>query len=144
MHLVDLAGSENAKLAGSVGDGLTEGKNINKSLSALSGVMQALALQKGGGAAQHVPYRNSRLTYLLKDAIGGDAKTVMFVCVRPEEPFSAESMQTLRFGAKARCIAKGPAQRNVIQKLAGDAALAAKGTSSAKATRSPKTKKKTK
>mmetsp|Transcript_35936 Transcript_35936/g.94217 ORF Transcript_35936/g.94217 Transcript_35936/m.94217 type:complete len:927 (+) Transcript_35936:37-2817(+) len=139
MHLVDLAGSENAKLAGSVGDGLTEGKNINKSLSALSGVMQALAAQKGGAAKQHVPYRNSKLTYLLKDAIGGDAKTVMFVCVRPEESFAAESMQTLRFGSQARCISKGPAQRHVIQKMSGELL---KGGGSPKSMRSPKFRKK--
>lgn len=119
MHLVDLAGSENAKLAGSGThdiQGLHEGKAINRSLSSLSSVLMNLSKQTAGKSAakQHVPYRNSKLTYLLKDAIGGNAKTVMVVCLPPGQTFLTESIQTLRFGSSARQIEKGAATKNVV------------------------------
>ena len=73
------------------GDGLTEARNINRSLSALQDVLQALAKKKSH-AAQHIPYRNSRLTYLLKDAIGGDAKMLLICCASPTQRFHTESV----------------------------------------------------
>ena len=109
LQLVDLAGSENAKMAGSEGAGLQEARAINRSLSALAGVLMALAKR-----LEHVPYRDSKLTRLLKDALGGDAKMLMVVCVAPEEPFAAESLQSLRFGTKARTVVKGQAQRRIV------------------------------
>ena len=74
----------------SKGDGLTEAKNINRSLSALQDVL--LALQTKKGAASHIPYRNSRLTYLLKDSIGGDAKMLLICCASPTQRFHSESI----------------------------------------------------
>ena len=90
MRLVDLAGSERAKKSGATGERLKEGSNINKSLSALSEVIKALAKQsennrkralgEGGsaddGTTNFIPYRNSTLTWLLKESLGGNAKTV--------------------------------------------------------------------
>ncbi len=75
----------------STGEGLTEAKNINKSLSALQDVLLALQKKKGN-ATQHVPYRNSRLTYLLKDSIGGDAKMLLIACASPTARFHVESV----------------------------------------------------
>lgn len=114
IHLVDLAGSENAKMAGSEGAGLLEGKAINRSLSALSGVLDALGKQ-GSKGKQHVPYRNSKLTHLLKDSIGGDAKMLMIACTSPETKSMAESVQTLRFGESARRVQKGAAQKKIVK-----------------------------
>eukprot|EP00039_Didymoeca_costata_P008177 m.108800 g.108800 ORF g.108800 m.108800 type:complete len:814 (+) comp13980_c0_seq2:409-2850(+) len=79
IHLVDLAGSENAKLASTSDDGLQESKAINRSLAAFCDVMTAL----GHNSAGHIPYRNSKLTHMLKDSIGGDAKMLMIACVSP-------------------------------------------------------------
>ena len=79
LHLVDLAGSERAKATGATGDRLKEGAKINQSLSALGNVINALSAQAAGdkGAPVHVPYRDSKLTRLLQDALGGNAFTMV-------------------------------------------------------------------
>ena len=71
LHLVDLAGSERIKDSEVVGDRLRETQAINKSLSALGDVISALQKKSSGGASLHIPYRNSKLTFLLQDSLGG-------------------------------------------------------------------------
>ena len=88
---MDLAGSEKVKESGSEGKQLIEAQNINKSLSNLGNVIMALA-QKN----PHVPYRNSKLTYLLQNCIGGNSKTLMFVNISPREAHVSETLSSLR------------------------------------------------
>ncbi|XP_071368205.1 kinesin-like protein KIF25 [Centroberyx affinis] len=99
LQLVDLAGSECVGMSGVSGAALWESSCINRSLSALSDVLGALAEQR-----PHVPYRNSRLTHLLQDAIGGDAKLLVMLCVSPTQRFITESLQSLGFGTRARQV----------------------------------------
>jgi Kinesin motor domain len=89
-HLVDLAGSERAKRTGAEGVRLREGININKGLLALGNVICALADRSkngsaGGSAGGHVPYRDSKLTRLLQDSLGGNSQTLMVACVSPSD-----------------------------------------------------------
>ena len=95
LNLVDLAGSERVKASGAEGDRMREAQSINKSLSCLGDVIDAL----GRGSA-HVPYRNSRLTHLLQYSLGGNSKTLMFVMVSPLEGHLKETLTSLRFAAK--------------------------------------------
>lgn len=97
LNLVDLAGSENAKT--STKERLWETKNINKSLSALGNVMLALLNHR-----KHVPYRNSKLTYLLQSSLGGNSKTLMIVNVSPLEKNYGETISTLRFASKVKDV----------------------------------------
>ncbi|CAN6268172.1 unnamed protein product [Urochloa humidicola] len=107
LHLVDLAGSERVDKSEATGERLTEAKHINKSLSALGDVIAALA-QK----SSHVPYRNSKLTQVLQDALGGQAKTLMFVHVNPETDSFIETMSTLKFAERVATIELGAARAN--------------------------------
>ncbi|XP_015692341.2 kinesin-like protein KIN-14F [Oryza brachyantha] len=107
LHLVDLAGSERVDKSEAAGERLTEAKHINKSLSALGDVIAALA-QK----SSHVPYRNSKLTQVLQDALGGQAKTLMFVHVNPEADAFGETMSTLKFAERVATIELGAARAN--------------------------------
>ncbi|CAD6260595.1 unnamed protein product [Miscanthus lutarioriparius] len=107
LHLVDLAGSERVDKSEATGERLTEAKHINKSLSALGDVISALA-QK----SSHVPYRNSKLTQVLQDALGGQAKTLMFVHVNPETDSFSETMSTLKFAERVGTIELGAARAN--------------------------------
>jgi len=109
LHLVDLAGSERLDKTGATGDRLTEAKFINKSLSALGDVLTALASSKRG----HVPYRNSKLTYLLQDSLSGDSKALMFVNVSTDADDVPETLCSLRFAARAHDVALGQAKRNI-------------------------------
>jgi len=92
LSFVDLAGSERVKKSGSSGSQLKEAQSINKSLSALGDVISALS---SGG--QHIPYRNHKLTMLMSDSLGGNAKTLMFVNVSPAESNLDESYNSLMY-----------------------------------------------
>lgn len=104
LHLVDLAGSERQGRTGATGERLKEAASINLSLSALGNVISALAA--GGG--RHVPYRDSKLTRLLRDSLGGNARTLMIACVSPSDLDADETLSTLRYAARARCIKNKP------------------------------------
>lgn len=115
LFLVDLAGSERLSKTGAEGQRLKEAQNINKSLSALGDVIAARASK-----AKHVPYRNSSLTYLLQDALGGDSKTLMVACASPVDYNSDESFCTLNFASRTRSVEMGKATKNVSQSSAKD------------------------
>ncbi|RDX75585.1 Kinesin-like protein KIN-14F, partial [Mucuna pruriens] len=107
LHLVDLAGSERVDKSEAVGERLKEAQHINKSLSALGDVISALA-QK----SSHIPYRNSKLTQVLQDSLGGHAKTLMFVHINPELNALGETISTLKFAERVATIELGAAQSN--------------------------------
>lgn len=90
---MDLAGSERVKKSGSAGKQLKEAQSINKSLSALADVIGALSSD-----GQHIPYRNHKLTMLMSDSLGGNAKTLMFVNVSPAESNLEETYNSLMYG----------------------------------------------
>ena len=92
LSFVDLAGSERVKKSGSSGNQLKEAQSINKSLSALGDVISALS---SGG--QHIPYRNHKLTMLMSDSLGGNAKTLMFVNISPAESNLDETYNSLTY-----------------------------------------------
>uniref|UniRef100_A0A8C4FF98 Kinesin-like protein n=1 Tax=Dicentrarchus labrax TaxID=13489 RepID=A0A8C4FF98_DICLA len=100
LYLVDLAGSEKVSKTGAEGAVLDEAKNINKSLSALGNVISALA----EGTKSHVPYRDSKMTRILQDSLGGNCRTTMFICCSPSSYNEAETKSTLMFGQRAKTI----------------------------------------
>lgn len=111
VSLVDLAGSERAVKTGAVGDRLKEGSNINKSLTTLGLVISKLADSTGGGGGgngknkdKFVPYRDSVLTWLLKDNLGGNSKTVMLATLSPAADNYEETLSTLRYADRAKRI----------------------------------------
>ncbi|XP_076339669.1 kinesin-like protein KIF13A isoform X2 [Tachypleus tridentatus] len=105
MSLVDLAGSERAVKSGAVGERLKEGSNINKSLTTLGLVISKLADQSSGKAKdKFVPYRDSVLTWLLKDNLGGNSKTVMVATISPAADNYDETLSTLRYADRAKRI----------------------------------------
>ncbi|MED6195840.1 hypothetical protein PIB30_041718 [Stylosanthes scabra] len=107
LHLVDLAGSERADKTEATGDRLKEAQYINKSLSALGDVIASLAAK-----SSHVPYRNSKLTQLLQDSLGGQAKTLMFVHISPEPDAVGETLSTLKFAERVATVELGAAKAN--------------------------------
>ncbi|CAK0736757.1 hypothetical protein CVIRNUC_000798 [Coccomyxa viridis] len=103
LNLVDLAGSERQKASGAANERLREASSINKSLSTLGHVIMSLAdVQRG--AQRHVPYRDSRLTYLLQESLGGNSKTIMVANIGPSSSNLAETLSTLRFAQRAKSI----------------------------------------
>ncbi|XP_044299101.1 kinesin heavy chain [Varanus komodoensis] len=100
LYLVDLAGSEKVSKTGAEGAVLDEAKNINKSLSALGNVISALA----EGTKSYVPYRDSKMTRILQDSLGGNCRTTMFICCSPSSFNDAETKSTLMFGQRAKTI----------------------------------------
>jgi len=105
MSLVDLAGSERAVKTGAVGERLKEGSNINKSLTTLGLVISKLAEQSGAkGKDKFVPYRDSTLTWLLKDNLGGNSRTVMVATLSPSMDNYEETLSTLRYADRAKKI----------------------------------------
>ncbi|XP_078441740.1 P-loop containing nucleoside triphosphate hydrolases superfamily protein isoform X2 [Wolffia australiana] len=103
-HLVDLAGSERAKRTGADGLRLKEGIHINRGLLALGNVISALGDEKKRKDGGHVPYRDSKLTRLLQDSLGGNSKTVMIACVSPADTNAEETINTLKYANRARNI----------------------------------------
>ncbi|KAH0683788.1 hypothetical protein KY289_021540 [Solanum tuberosum] len=104
LHLVDLAGSERAKRTGADEMRLREGIHINKGLLALGNVISALGDDKKRKEGAHIPYRDSKLTRLLQDSLGGNSKTVMIACVSPADTNAEETLNTLKYANRARNI----------------------------------------
>ncbi|MCD7454854.1 Kinesin-like protein KIN-4C [Datura stramonium] len=104
LHLVDLAGSERAKRTGADDMRLREGIHINKGLLALGNVISALGDEKKRKEGAHIPYRDSKLTRLLQDSLGGNSKTVMIACVSPADTNAEETLNTLKYANRARNI----------------------------------------
>uniref|UniRef100_A0A914XJA2 Kinesin-like protein n=1 Tax=Plectus sambesii TaxID=2011161 RepID=A0A914XJA2_9BILA len=100
LYLVDLAGSEKVSKTGAEGTVLEEAKNINKSLSALGNVISALA----EGTKSHVPYRDSKLTRILQESLGGNSRTTVVICCSPASYNEGETKSTLMFGQRAKTI----------------------------------------
>ena len=105
LNLVDLAGSERTRVTGATGKQLQESKKINKSLSALGNVINALTDPK---ERKHIPYRDSKLTRLLEDSLGGNCKTTMIATISPAYSSFNESLSTLNFAKRAKNIKNRP------------------------------------
>lgn len=104
LNLVDLAGSERQSKTGATGDRLKEATKINLSLSALGNVISALV----DGKSKHVPYRDSKLTRLLQDSLGGNTKTLMIAALSPAADNYEETLSTLRYANRAKNIKNKP------------------------------------
>lgn len=104
INLIDLAGSEKAGQTGATGDRLKEGCEINKSLSCLGDVIKALVDKQNGKKQIVVPYRNSSLTRLLQNALGGNSKTYMICAIRPGAKYFDETVSTLKYADRAKQI----------------------------------------
>lgn len=100
LHIVDLAGAERVSMSGVDGSALREAQAINLSLSALADVLSALS----SAQTDHIPYRNSKLTHLLRDSLGGNARTLMLVHARPTAPHYQQTLTSLVFAARAKTI----------------------------------------
>lgn len=104
LNLVDLAGSERQSKTQAEGIRLKEATKINLSLSALGNVISALV----DGKSQHIPYRDSKLTRLLQDSLGGNTKTVMIAAISPSDFSFDETISTLRYASRAKAIKNKP------------------------------------
>ncbi|CAM9220071.1 unnamed protein product [Ectocarpus sp. 6 AP-2014] len=106
LNLIDLAGSERIKSTAAEGQQLKEAQNINRSLSALGDVINSL-----GSGSKHVPYRNSKLTFLLQDSLSSNAKVLMFVNINPAPQSQGESSCSLNFAKRCRSVQLGTSRR---------------------------------
>ncbi|KAG2392282.1 hypothetical protein C9374_012534 [Naegleria lovaniensis] len=100
---VDLAGSERVSKSNSTGERFKEAQHINKSLSSLGDVIAALSVHQ-----KHVPYRNSKLTLMLQEMIGGNSKTLMFANISPDRKSISETISTLSFASRVKCVQNHP------------------------------------
>ena len=107
--MVDLAGSERVSKSGATADRLNEAKSINKSLSALGDVIQALSNKEN-----FIPYRNNKLTQLLSDSMGGNAKTLMFCNVSPNDINTEETITSLQYATRVKMVTNDAA-KNIVQ-----------------------------
>ncbi|XP_073275294.1 kinesin-like protein KIN-12B [Primulina huaijiensis] len=104
INFVDLAGSERQKQTGAAGERLKEAGNINRSLSQLGNLINILAEVSQTGKHRHIPYRDSKLTFLLQESLGGNAKLAMICAVSPSQSCKSETFSTLRFAQRAKAI----------------------------------------
>ena len=130
LYLVDLAGSERVKKSGVTGKALKEAQNINKSLSALGDVLQALQHKD-----THIPYRNSTLTDVMTNALGGNAKTIMFINCCPASAHAFETVSSLKFAKRVEKVELGQAKAKTHTKKVTNAL---KATRALKGTKAPK------
>jgi kinesin family protein 3/17 len=105
LNLVDLAGSERVRVTGATGVRLEESKKINQSLSALGNVISALTERS---LKSHIPYRDSKITRLLEDSLGGNCKTTFMAMISPSIEAFNESISTLKFANRAKNIKNTP------------------------------------
>eukprot|EP00747_Dinoflagellata_sp_TGD_P091079 gnl/TRDRNA2_/TRDRNA2_164934_c2_seq1.p1 gnl/TRDRNA2_/TRDRNA2_164934_c2~~gnl/TRDRNA2_/TRDRNA2_164934_c2_seq1.p1 ORF type:complete len:186 (+),score=24.78 gnl/TRDRNA2_/TRDRNA2_164934_c2_seq1:2-559(+) len=136
LHLVDLAGSERQKAANATGDRLREGVQINLALSALGNVIYSLTRltdpASPGKTRRHIPYRDSKLTRLLQDSLGGNAYTVMICNLSPAKTNADETLSTLRFAERAKkienkaIINRDPRHEHFLELLRSNKGLRAK------------------
>ncbi|KAA1129840.1 hypothetical protein PGTUg99_000108 [Puccinia graminis f. sp. tritici] len=103
-HFVDLAGSERLKRTAAVAERVKEGISINAGLHALGNVISALGDPSKSKTVTHIPYRDSKLTRLLQDSLGGNAQTLMVACISPSEHNLGETLNTLKYANRARNI----------------------------------------
>ncbi|KAL9237860.1 hypothetical protein vseg_012358 [Gypsophila vaccaria] len=115
INLVDLAGSERQKLTGAAGERLKEAGNINRSLSQLGNLINILAEVSQTGKQRHIPYRDSRLTFLLQESLGGNAKLAMICAISPSQSCRSETFSTLRFAQRAKAIKNKAVVNEVMQ-----------------------------
>lgn len=106
-HFVDLAGSERMKRTKATGSRAKEGISINSGLLAMGKVIHALTMGPDGKRAVHVPYRDSKLTRLLQDSLGGNSKTLMVACISSSDSDKSESLNTLSYASRAKNIQNG-------------------------------------
>ncbi|XP_076451061.1 kinesin-like protein KIF27 [Babylonia areolata] len=114
-HFVDLAGSERAHRTGNVGDRFKESIHINSGLLSLGNVISSLGDPKK--KSNHIPYRDSKITRLLKDSLGGNAKTVMICCISPASANFDETLNALKYANRARNIKNKPVINRDIQSI---------------------------
>mmetsp|Transcript_67162 Transcript_67162/g.160536 ORF Transcript_67162/g.160536 Transcript_67162/m.160536 type:complete len:820 (+) Transcript_67162:147-2606(+) len=114
LHLIDLAGSERISRSGAQGDRLKEAQNINKSLSALGDVFTAISKKQN-----HVPFRNSKLTFLLQPCLSGDGKALVLMALSPADTSAHESLCTLRFSSLISQCELGKATKHMATEGAG-------------------------
>jgi len=123
LSIIDLAGSERASATLNMGNRMKEGANINKSLLALGNCINALCLPPSRAGVQHIPYRDSKLTRLLKFSLGGNCRTVMIVCVSPCSVHLEDTGNTLKYANRAKNIVTkvsrniNGVERNITQYL---------------------------
>ncbi|XP_056381327.1 kinesin-like protein KIFC3 isoform X2 [Hyla sarda] len=137
LYLVDLAGSERVSRSGAAGERLREAQCINRSLSALGDVFSAMRSQLA-----HVPYRNSKLTYLLQEALSRDGKALLLLQVSPVEQNVNESLCSLRFGDRVRSVELGVPSRRIEQSPAASTESSESDSTCTRGTRTTSVRKK--